>query len=136
VLSFLKEWKVSFKELEGGKAVNSWTACFRSSENHYIHPVMACGDFIWTTSWRAMASSTIHGGRATLEYIKAHPKEAGAVHMVSVKTWGAHWVTRVNSTNVQDEGLRIGGIGHQMNSKVNVSQTRRVLRINVTVNLA
>jgi hypothetical protein len=26
--------------------------------------------------------------------------------------------TRVNSTNVQDEGLRIGGIGRRMNSKV------------------
>jgi hypothetical protein len=29
-------------------------------------------------------------------------------------------VTRVNSTNVQDEGLRIGGIGHRMNSKVKI----------------
>jgi hypothetical protein len=27
-------------------------------------------------------------------------------------------VTRVNSTNVLDEELRIGGIGRQMNSKV------------------
>jgi hypothetical protein len=43
---------------------------------------------------------------------------------------------RVNSTNVQDEGLRIRGIGHRMNSKVKVSQTRRVLRVNVAVNLA
>jgi hypothetical protein len=45
-------------------------------------------------------------------------------------------VMRVNSTNVQDEGLRIGGIGRQMNSKVKVSQTRRVSRINVVINLA
>jgi hypothetical protein len=30
-------------------------------------------------------------------------------------------VTRVNSTNVQDEGLRIRGIGRRMNSKVNQS---------------
>jgi hypothetical protein len=30
-------------------------------------------------------------------------------------------VTRVNSTNILDEGLRIGGIGHRMNSKVNQS---------------
>jgi ATP-binding cassette subfamily B (MDR/TAP) protein 1 len=43
---------------------------------------------------------------------------------------------RVNSTNVQDEGLKIGGIGRQMNSKVKVNQTRRVLRINMVVNLA
>jgi hypothetical protein len=30
-------------------------------------------------------------------------------------------VTRVNSTNVQYKGLRIGGVGRQMNSKVNQS---------------
>jgi hypothetical protein len=45
-------------------------------------------------------------------------------------------VTRVNSTNVLDEGLRIGEIGRQMNSKVKISQTRRVLRINMVINLA
>jgi hypothetical protein len=45
-------------------------------------------------------------------------------------------VTRVNSTNVQDEGLKIGGIGRRMNSKVKISQTRCVSRINVWVNLA
>jgi hypothetical protein len=33
-------------------------------------------------------------------------------------------VMRVNLTNVLDEGLRIGGRGHRMNSKVKVSQTR------------
>jgi hypothetical protein len=31
---------------------------------------------------------------------------------------------RVNSTNVLDEGLKIGGRGRRMNSKVKVSQTR------------
>jgi hypothetical protein len=45
-------------------------------------------------------------------------------------------VMRVNSTNVQGEGLRIGGIGRRMNSKVKISQTRRVLRINMVMNLA
>jgi hypothetical protein len=30
-------------------------------------------------------------------------------------------VTRVNSANVQYEGLRIGGVGHRINSKVNQS---------------
>jgi hypothetical protein len=43
---------------------------------------------------------------------------------------------KVNSTNVQDEGLRIRRIGRRMNSKVKISQTRRVSRINVVVNLA
>jgi hypothetical protein len=43
-------------------------------------------------------------------------------------------MTRVNLTNVLDEGLRIGGRGRQMNSKVKISQTRRVLRISVVLN--
>jgi hypothetical protein len=37
-----------------------------------------------------------------------------------------YYMTRVNLTNVLDEGLRIGGRGRRMNSKVKVSQTRRV----------
>jgi hypothetical protein len=36
-------------------------------------------------------------------------------------------VTRVNSTNVLDEGLRIGGRGHRMNSKVKIRKTKRGL---------
>jgi hypothetical protein len=39
-------------------------------------------------------------------------------------------------TNVLNEGLRIGGIGRRMNSKVKISQTRRISRINMVVNLA
>jgi hypothetical protein len=34
-------------------------------------------------------------------------------------------VMRVSSANVLDEGLRIGGRGRRMNSKVKISQTRR-----------
>jgi hypothetical protein len=45
-------------------------------------------------------------------------------------------VTRVNSTNVQDEGLRIGERGRQMNSKVKISQTRHVSRISMVLNMA
>jgi hypothetical protein len=37
----------------------------------------------------------------------------------------AHMVMRVNSANVLDEGLRIGGRGRRMNSKVKIRQTRR-----------
>jgi hypothetical protein len=36
-------------------------------------------------------------------------------------------VTRVSSENILDEGLRIGGRGHRMNSKVKIRQTRRGL---------
>jgi hypothetical protein len=49
---------------------------------------------------------------------------------------GVMHLTKVNSTNVQDERLRIGGIWRRMNSKVKISQIRRVSRINVVVNLA
>jgi hypothetical protein len=45
-------------------------------------------------------------------------------------------MTRVNSANVQYAGLRIGGIGRRMNSKVKISQIRHVSEINVVVNLA
>jgi hypothetical protein len=40
---------------------------------------------------------------------------------------GRHQLTRVNSANVLYEGLKIGGRGRQMNSKVKISQTRRGL---------
>jgi hypothetical protein len=40
---------------------------------------------------------------------------------------GRRQLTRVNSANVLDEGLRIGGRGRRMNSKVKISQTRRGL---------
>jgi hypothetical protein len=46
------------------------------------------------------------------------------------------YVMRVNLTNVPDEGLRIRGIGRWMNSKVKISQIRRVSRINMVVDLA
>jgi hypothetical protein len=38
---------------------------------------------------------------------------------------GRRQLTRVNSANVLDEGLRIGGRGRQMNSKVKIRQTGR-----------
>jgi hypothetical protein len=45
-------------------------------------------------------------------------------------------MTRVNLTNILDEVLRIWGIGRQMNSKVKISQIRRVSKISVLLNLA
>jgi hypothetical protein len=45
-------------------------------------------------------------------------------------------VTRVNSTNVPDEGLRIGEIGRRMNSKVNSVKQRWLSKVNVGINLA
>jgi hypothetical protein len=48
---------------------------------------------------------------------ETHPLPPAAV-MASI---GRIPLTRVNSTNVLDEGLRIEGIGRRMNSKVNQS---------------
>jgi hypothetical protein len=44
-----------------------------------------------------------------------HPMESVS-HGLRKERWGG--VTRVNSTNVLDEGLRIGEIGRRMNSMV------------------
>jgi hypothetical protein len=44
-----------------------------------------------------------------------------------------HLVTRVNSTNVLDELLRIGGIGRRMNSKVKVSRNKCTSKVNLGV---
>jgi hypothetical protein len=42
-------------------------------------------------------------------------------------------VTRVNSANVLDEGLRIGGRGRRMNSKVKVSRNKYISKVNMGV---
>jgi hypothetical protein len=38
-------------------------------------------------------------------------------------------LTRVSSANVEDEGLRIGGRGHRMNSKVNIQANKAELDV-------
>jgi hypothetical protein len=65
-----------------------------------------------------------------------HPKQHSWQHKHIYILHSQTQVTRVNSTNVLDEGLRIGGRGRRMNSKVKISQTRRVSRISVVLNLA
>jgi hypothetical protein len=40
---------------------------------------------------------------------------------------------RVNSTNVLNEGLRIGEIGRRMNSKVKLIENRYVSKVNLGV---
>lgn len=43
---------------------------------------LTCTDFGWLTSWQSSADAAAHGGRATLEYLKAHPDEDSSVHVV------------------------------------------------------
>jgi hypothetical protein len=49
---------------------------------------------------------------------------SGIIVMWASPARGRRQLMRVNSVNVLDEGLRIGGRGYRMNSKVKVSQTR------------
>jgi hypothetical protein len=44
---------------------------------------MICGDFDWTATWRTLAFSLGHGGRASLEFLKAYPEEGDAIHVVT-----------------------------------------------------
>jgi hypothetical protein len=51
---------------------------------------------------------------------RIHDSNAQGLH-------GRRQLTRVNSANILAEGLRIGGRGRRMNSKVKIRQTRRSL---------
>jgi hypothetical protein len=43
---------------------------------------LTCGDFGWMATWRTLASWMVHGGRASLEFLKAHPEEGDVIHVV------------------------------------------------------
>jgi hypothetical protein len=68
------------------------------------------------------------------EGMVARYKERATTVMIQNNMYEIRCLTRVNSTNILDEGLRIEGRGRQMNSKVKISQTRCVLRISVVLN--
>jgi hypothetical protein len=42
---------------------------------------LKCSSFDWIASW-APAAKLVHGGRASLEYLKDHPEEEASVHVV------------------------------------------------------
>jgi hypothetical protein len=59
---------------------------------------------------------------SSFELLLAERKKSRGIHDSNAQDpHGRHQLTRVNSTNVLDEGLRIGGRGRRMNSKVKVS---------------
>jgi hypothetical protein len=68
------------------------------------------------------------------EGMVARYKERATTVMIRNNMYEIRCLTRVNSTNILDEGLRIGGRGRRMNSKVKISQTRCVLRISMVLN--
>jgi hypothetical protein len=72
--------------------------------------IQACED--WSKGW--WMKLKIYGP----EGYQIHDSNAQSPH-------GRRQLSRVNSTNVLDEGLRIEGRGRRMNLKVKFSQTRR-----------
>jgi hypothetical protein len=76
------------------------------------------GEFIGDTNLSPISSTAIH-----------HHLCQGSATEAKASLWAASGVqvTRVNSANVLDEGLRIKGRLHWMNSKVKIRQTRRGL---------
>jgi hypothetical protein len=74
---------------------------------------------------------------STFGLLLAKSKKKHRIHDSNAQSpHNRHQLMRVNLANVQDEGLRIEGIGYRVNSKVKISQTRRVSRINMVINLA
>jgi hypothetical protein len=66
----------------------------------------------------------------TSELLLAKSEKAIEFMIPTSEPHGRRQLTRVNSTNVLDEGLRIGEIS---NSKVKISQTRCVLKIGISI---
>jgi hypothetical protein len=70
-------------------------------------------------SWSHSINKTSGHGGVITNQISLRPSNAIGINTSGLGTRiGSPWVTRVNSTNVLDEGLRIGEIGRRMNSKV------------------
>jgi hypothetical protein len=62
VLSFLKDWKVPFKDLEGGKRAVYGLDDAESEKSTASASELTCEDFGWVSTWRTMWSSAKHDG--------------------------------------------------------------------------
>jgi hypothetical protein len=90
-----------------------------------------------TRKFRLPIMSSISGFPSTSGLLLAKSKKSQRIHDSNTPSpHGRRQLTRVNSTDVLDEGLRIRGKGCRMHSKVKISQTRCVSRINMVLNLA
>jgi hypothetical protein len=79
----MKEWKVSFKDLEGG---TKWTVhgldVDETQKSIAAARKLTCQDFEWMTTWHSTSSAAKNGGRASLEYLHADPEESRSIHVV------------------------------------------------------
>jgi hypothetical protein len=64
-----------------------------------------------------------HNRVGIIEYIIHYISNSNSLTCPLGQIQMPHRVTRVNSTNVLNEGLRIGEIGRRMNSKVKLVET-------------
>jgi hypothetical protein len=81
-LSFQKDWKVPFKDLEGGERIVHGFAVDESQKSAATARKLTYQDFEWVATWRSTSSSVKHGGRASLEYLRSHPEESRSIHVV------------------------------------------------------
>jgi hypothetical protein len=81
-ISFLKEWKVPFKDLEGEKRRVHGLAAVETQKSTVAARKLTCQDFEWVSTWRSTSSTAKHGGRASLAFLQAHPDESRSIHVV------------------------------------------------------
>jgi hypothetical protein len=81
-LSFLKEWKVPFKDLEGEKQTVHGPADVESQKSIVAVRKLTCQDFECVSTWRSTSSTAKHGGRASLAFLQVHPDESCSIHVV------------------------------------------------------
>jgi hypothetical protein len=78
VLSFLRDWKVPFKVLEGGKGGKFMDLLLAKCKNLCLSKKL---DVLGVSGFLP-AETTTHGGRSMLEYQEPHPEEDHAIHVV------------------------------------------------------
>jgi hypothetical protein len=96
--------------------------------------------YVSAREWKVIMSAINHGTEVPVDsrrkvlmgyqyalhqYKKRLQEEKSELRRSRENNSASSRLTRVNLANILDEGLRIGGRGRRMNSKVKVSQTRR-----------
>jgi hypothetical protein len=98
-------------------ATHQWWACSFS----HSQPIA------WGVLWASLLTSSLWPQGVFIScsenFCESFHVEEGGIYRVGHSLWCwhlfyTHLVTRVNSTNVLDEGHRIGEVGHRMNSNV------------------
>jgi hypothetical protein len=69
VLTYHRNWKVPFKELEGEKCGQFMDWLTAKLKKPLADAQLNCTDFRWVSTWKTSAEGAAHGGRASLAYL-------------------------------------------------------------------